>query len=74
MLGNRRSRSADTSARRVSAIQHAALVVCGFAVLFAWVFARPITEGTYFAESDLLDEYLPALSRGPSYTFCTAPA
>ena len=40
-------------------IFHAALVVAGFTLLFGWLYARPVIEGSFLAESDLYEYYLP---------------
>ncbi|MDA1184879.1 MAG: YfhO family protein [Acidobacteria bacterium] len=39
--------------------RHALVVVAAFAVIFIWLFARPIVEHAYLVESDLGDSYLP---------------
>ncbi len=39
--------------------RHALLVVAGYAVLFTWLFSQPIVHGTYMAEGDLYDWFLP---------------
>ena len=39
--------------------RHAAIVVAGFTLLFGWLYARPVIEGSFLAESDLYDYYLP---------------
>jgi hypothetical protein len=39
--------------------RHAAAVIAGFVLLFAWVFAQPLTSGRLLSESDLFDQYLP---------------
>lgn len=39
--------------------RHALLVITAFAVIFTWLFARPIVEHAYLVESDLGDSYLP---------------
>ena len=47
------------------AVRHAALVIAGFTILFCWVFGRPLRDGTYLAESDLYDYYLPIFLSPP---------
>jgi len=39
--------------------RHAAAVIAGYALLFTWLFSRPIAHGTYMAEGDLYDWFLP---------------
>ena len=39
--------------------RHAAVVFGSFTLLFCWIFARPLIEGTYLSESDLVDFFLP---------------
>lgn len=52
--------------RVTPAVRHAALVIAGFTLLFCWVFARPILEGTYLSETDLYDYYLPVFLAPPA--------
>ena len=38
---------------------HAAMVFGAFTLLFAWIFGQPLLKGSYLAESDLFDIFLP---------------
>ncbi len=38
---------------------HALLVVAGYIAVFGWLYARPVLNGTFLAESDLYEYYLP---------------
>ena len=40
-------------------LRHALAVTAGYALLFTWLFSRPIAHGTYMAEGDLYDWFLP---------------
>ncbi len=40
-------------------LRHALAVVAGYSALFAWLFLQPIVHGTYMAEGDLYDWFLP---------------
>ena len=42
-----------------SHLGHAVAVVATFTVLFTWVYARPILSGSYLAESDIYEYFLP---------------
>ena len=68
------SRSSVTPA----SILHAALVVAGFTLLFGWLYGRPIIEGSFLAESDLYEYYLPIflspITVWSSYEFGGMPA
>ena len=41
------------------ALRHALIVISAFALLFIWLFGRPIVERAYLVESDLFDSFLP---------------
>ena len=57
---------------------HATLVVAGFTLLFGWLYARPVIEGSFLAESDLYEYYLPVflspITIWSSYEFGGMPA
>ena len=57
---------------------HGALIAGGFWILFAWVFARPLFDRAYLAESDLYEYYLPIflspLTTWSSFEFSGLPA
>lgn len=59
-------------------LRHGAAVLGGFTLVFCWVFARPLLEGTYLSESDLYDYYLPVFLAPPavwsSFEFAGMPA
>jgi len=40
-------------------LRHALVVVAGYSALFTWLFSQPIVHGTYMAEGDLYDWFLP---------------
>jgi membrane protein YfhO len=40
-------------------LRHAFVVVAGYSALFTWLFSQPIVHGTYMAEGDLYDWFLP---------------
>jgi hypothetical protein len=40
-------------------LRHALVVVAGYTALFTWLFSQPIVHGTYMAEGDLYDWFLP---------------
>ena len=40
-------------------LRHALVVVAGYSALFTWLFSQPIVRGTYMAEGDLYDWFLP---------------
>src|SRR6266550_819680 len=40
-------------------LRHALAVVAGYSALFAWLFLQPLLHGTYMAEGDLYDWFLP---------------
>src|SRR5258705_12043539 len=40
-------------------LRPALVVVAGYAALFTWLFSQPIVHGTYMAEGDLYDWFLP---------------
>ena len=40
-------------------LRHALIVVAGYSALFTWLFSQPIVHGTYMAEGDLYDWFLP---------------
>jgi hypothetical protein len=71
---------ADTGAARVTTrrLAHAGAIAGGFTLLFCWVFARPLLDGSYLSESDLYDYYLPVFLAPPavwsSYEFAGMPA
>jgi hypothetical protein len=62
----------------VRGLRHAAAVVAGYAALFIWLYARPLLEGSYLAETDLFDFYLPIflapLTIWSSFEFAGVPA
>ena len=62
----------------VRGLRHAATVAGGFTLLFCWVFARPLLDGSYLSESDLYDYYLPVFLAGPAvwsgFEFAGMPA
>jgi hypothetical protein len=59
-------------------LTHATLVCACFSLLFCWVFARPLLDHTYPAESDLDAYYLPAFLAPPAvwspFEFAGTPA
>lgn len=59
-------------------ILHSALVVAGFTLLFGWLYARSFIEGSFLAESDLYEYYLPVflspITIWSSYEFGGIPA
>ncbi len=59
-------------------LRHAAMVAGGFTLLFCWVFARPLLDGSYLSESDLYDYYLPVFLAPPAiwsgFEFAGMPA
>ena len=59
-------------------ILHATLVVAGFTLLFGWLYARPVIEGSFLAESDLYEQFLPVflspITIWSSYEFGGMPA
>ena len=42
-----------------ASLRDAAVVVAGYTALFCWLFASPLIDGTYLAEADLYDWFLP---------------
>ena len=61
-----------------SPARHALLVVAAFSALFGWLYARPVIEGSFLAESDLYEYYLPVflspITIWSSYEFGGMPA
>jgi hypothetical protein len=59
-------------------LRHAVLVVGGYALLFGWLLSRPLVDGSYLAESDLYEYYLPIflapITTWSSYEFGGLPA
>lgn len=60
------------------AIAHAAVVLAAFTLLFTWLFATPIVEGSLIAESDMYEQFLPVFlspyMTWSSYEFGGMPA
>lgn len=42
-----------------SSVRHALLVCGAFTLLFVWLYATPILEGSFLAESDMYEQFLP---------------
>ena len=63
---------------RHPAAVHAFLVVSAFAIVFTWLFARPIITHRYLSESDLYEYYLPIflapITTWSSFEFSGLPA
>ena len=61
-----------------SPLRHACLVVAAFTLLFGWLYARPVIEGSFLAESDLYENFLPVflspITIWSSYEFGGMPA
>ena len=43
----------------MSPARHAACVIAAFTALFAWIHASPLLEGSFLADSDLYEYFLP---------------
>ena len=58
--------------------RHALLVTAAFSALFGWLYARPLIEGSFLAESDLYEYFLPIflspITIWSSYEFGGMPA
>jgi hypothetical protein len=61
-----------------ASLRHAFLVVAAFSALFGWLYARPVIEGSFLAESDLYENFLPSflapITIWSSYEFGGMPA
>ena len=59
-------------------LRHALIVVAGFCVLFGWVYATPLIEGSFLAESDIYEQFLPhflaPIMTWSNYEFAGMPA
>jgi hypothetical protein len=63
---------------RLRAWRHAAIVAGAYTVVFGWMYLRPALDGTFLAESDLYEYYLPIflapITRWSHFEFGGLPA
>ena len=63
---------------RPASLRHALAVAGGFTLLFSWVYLAPILEGSFLAESDIYEQFLPVflspITWWSSYEFGGMPA
>ena len=61
-----------------SSLRHALLVCGAFTLLFGWLYANPLIEGSFLAESDIYEQFLPVflspITTWSSYEFGGVPA